>query len=317
MSAVTHPTAAGQDILIRDSERKKGTASSGKTISAFSDSQRLHCCVEQRNATNAKYLLSLPDGEILLNLSPFSIRFIKELQGAHLDTFPFSNLGVLLREDLSLESEVLFDRVVTNRRGGYCFEQNKIFFEILNSSGFHCDIVLGRVLHNRDIDVPRTHRITRVALADRNYIVDVGFGPLCPRQPLLVDLDKPQDQGDAVYRIIQPDLGRYLLQIKQAGGWFTLYSFDNGTYTEADCLCGHHYSSTHPDAVFVNNLVVSRKSYDNVRLLKNGEFHRIRRGETAITAVSSSDHLGAILVQEFGLDLTAEKLSILYEGYCR
>lgn len=244
-----------------------------------------------------------------------SIALITELQNAHLATFPFSNLGVLLNENLSLELQVLFDRVVTNKRGGYCFEQNKIFFEILNSIGFQCDIVLGRVLHNRNIDVPRTHRITRVTIGDSKYIVDVGFGPSCPREPLLINSGEPQDQGDAVYRIIQHDLGRYLLQIKEVEGWFTLYSFDNGIYTEADCLCGHHYSSTHPDAAFVNNLVVSRKSYDDVRLLKNGEFHRIRRGETAITGISSKDHLGVILMDEFGLKVTS--LSMLYEGYCK
>ncbi len=246
-----------------------------------------------------------------------SITFIKQLQNAHLGIIPFSNLGVLLHENLSLESQFLFDRVVTNRRGGYCFEQNKIFFEILNSFGFQCDIVLARVLHNRDIDVPRTHRITRVAFGDSNYIVDVGFGPLCPREPLLLDFEEPQDQGDAVYRIIQPDQGCYLLQQKEVDGWFTLYSFDNGNYTEADCLCGHHYSSTHPNAKFVNNLVVSRKFYDDVRLLRNGNFHRIRGGETAITEISSKDHLGVILMQEFCLSVTSSQLSALYEGYCK
>lgn len=246
-----------------------------------------------------------------------SITFIKELQSAHLATFPFSNLGVLLQEDLSLESQILFERVVTSRRGGYCFEQNKIIFQVLKYLGFRCDIVLGRVLHNRDIDVPRTHRITKIILPEGNYIVDVGFGPLCPREPLLSDSEEPQDQGDAVYRIIQSDLGRYLLQIKQIGGWFTLYSFDDGIYTEADCICGHHYSSTHPDATFANNLVVSRKSFNDIRLLRNGEFHRIRGGETEITGISSQDNLGVILTEEFGLGLTSDQLSTLLEGYCK
>lgn len=246
-----------------------------------------------------------------------SIRFIKELQQDHLGTFPFSNLGVLLQEDLPLESQVLFDRVVKNKRGGYCFEQNKILFEVLKYHEFQCDIALGRVLHNRDIDVPRTHRITKVIIADRTYIVDVGFGPLCPREPLLLNTEEPQNQGDAVYRIIQPDLGRYFLQKYEVDGWFTLYSFDNGTYSEADCLCGHHYSSTHPDATFVNNLVVSRKSYDDVRFLRNDEFHRIRGGTTEITGVSSKDNLGVILMQEFGLNLPSDQLSRLYGGYCK
>jgi len=266
----------------------------------------------------------LNDNNIQLYLSTVSltrpevsIRFIKELQQAHLGVFPFSNLGVLLQEDLSLKSQVLFDRVVTNKRGGYCFEQNKIVFEVLKYFEFQCDIALGRVLHNRDVDVPRTHRITKVIIAEKTYIVDVGFGPLCPREPLLLDTEEPQDQGDAVYRIIQPDLGRYLLQKYEDDGWFTLYSFDNGIYSEADCLCGHHYSSTHPDATFVNNLIVSRKSYDDVRFLRNDELYRIRRGTAEITEVSSEDSLGVILMQEFGLDLAPDQLSKLYGGYCK
>ena len=255
-------------------------------------------------------------GSISVMQPELSITFIKELQNCHLDTFPFSNLGVLLHEDLSLESQRLFDRVVTRKRGGYCFEQNKIFFEVLKSLGFQCDIVLARVLHNRDIDVPRTHRITKIALADKNYIIDVGFGPLCPREPLLLDSDAPQDQGDAVYRIVQPDRGRYLLQKMEVDGWFTLYSFDKGNYTEADCLCGHHYSSTYPDAVFVNNLVVSRKSYNDVRFLINGEFQRTRSGETTITGISSKEDLAMILIGEFGISLTSAQLATLYKNYC-
>lgn len=246
-----------------------------------------------------------------------SFDFLKDLQNGHLGAFPFSNLGVLLQENLSLGSQVLFERVVTKRRGGYCFEQNKVFSEILKYLGFQCEIVLGRVLLNRNIDVPRTHRITRVTMDNSRYLVDVGFGPLCPREPLLLDSDKPQDQGDAIYRIVQPGQDRYLLQKQETDGWFTLYSFDNGMYTEADCLCGHHYASTHPEATFVNNLVISLKSYEDVRLLRNGEFHRVQARDTAITEISSKDHLGAILRQEYGFELTSDQLSTLYEGYCR
>lgn len=246
-----------------------------------------------------------------------SLDYLMELQGAHLATFPFNNLGVLLQQNLSLDLPVLFQRLVTARRGGYCFEQNKVFCEILKYFGFQCEIVLGRVLHNRNIDVPRTHRITRVSLGGSTYLVDVGFGPLCPREPLRYGTDRPQDQGDYVYRIIKPDRSRSLLQLQEAGGWYTLYSFDDGVYTEADCLCGHHYSSTYVEAVFVNNLVVSLKAYDHVRLVKNREFQRVHGGTTESTEISSRDHLGAILRQEFGLELTGEQLSLLYEGFCR
>ena len=71
------------------------------------------------------------------------------------------------------------------------------------------------------------------------------------------------------------------------------------------------------DAAFVNNLVVSRKSYNDVRLLRNGEFHRTRGGETTITEISSKENLSVILMQEFGFSLTSDQLSMLYEGYCK
>lgn len=67
----------------------------------------------------------------------------------------------------------------------------------------------------------------------------------------------------------------------------------------------------------VNNLVVSRKLYDDVRLLKNSEFYRIGGGETTITKILSKDNLGMILTQEFGIMLMLDQLSMLYEGYCK
>jgi N-hydroxyarylamine O-acetyltransferase len=133
---------------------------------------------------------------------------------------------------------------------------------------------------------------------------------------LLLDSDEPQDQGDAVYRIISPGDGYYILQMEQDGSWFTLYSFDRNLYTEADCLCGHHYSSTYPDAVFVNNLVVSLKSRGDIRSLRNGSYHHTVGGETAITSVSSAAELGRILAREFGIGLSPDQLAMLYEGYC-
>jgi len=264
------------------------------------------------NETNVQKYLS----RVTARKPEVSLSFLEELQQSHVGMFSFNNLAVLLHESLSLDSQVLFERVIENKRGGYCFEHNKLFFEILRHLGFACEIVLARVVMNRDVDVPRTHRITRVSLSGNEYIVDVGFGSSCSRAPLLLDSDERQDQGDAVYRITAPSDGQYVLQVEQNDGWSTLYAFDRNLYTEADCLCGHHYSSTYPDAVFVNNLVVALKSCGDVRSLRNGSFHHTVGGVNTITSISSSAELGRILVQEFGIELDPGQLSMLYEGYC-
>jgi len=167
-----------------------------------------------------------------------SLLFLKEIQSAHVATFPFSSIAVLLKQDLSLDSEKLFERVILNERGGYCFEMNKIFFELLTLIGFDCELTLARVLNNRDIDAPRTHRVTRVRLNNLIYLVDVGCGGNCPREPLLLSTDEPQTQRDVVYKITQPREHDYLLQMEKGNQWFTLYTFDDYHYTDADCSCG-------------------------------------------------------------------------------
>ncbi|HJO93144.1 MAG TPA: arylamine N-acetyltransferase [Victivallales bacterium] len=245
-----------------------------------------------------------------------SYLFLKEINNSHVSLFSFNNLSVLLHENLSLESNFLFEKIIKNGRGGYCFEHNKLFYDLLISLGYECKIVLARVLYNQEIDAPRTHRITMVTLDEKKYILDVGFGPFCSREPLLLNSNKIQDQNDAQYKIVHLEQGNYLLQILKDDKWFTLYSFDTSHFTESDCLVGHHYSSTYHEAVFVNNLVVSLKSKNQISSLRNREYHKIKEGQNKITIISSESILRKILIKEFGISLKSEQLSILYEKYC-
>ncbi|MCP4266084.1 MAG: arylamine N-acetyltransferase, partial [Candidatus Brocadiaceae bacterium] len=97
--------------------------------------------------------------------------YLHKLQLAHLENFCFSSLSVLLKEETSLEPEFLFDKIVTRRRGGYCFEHNGLFYAVLTALGFQCNIIIAQVLLNSDKPSPRTHRITKVTLEDKEYIV--------------------------------------------------------------------------------------------------------------------------------------------------
>ena len=68
---------------------------------------------------------------------------------AHISTVPFESLdlheyGIVP----SLNIDDLYEKFVVRRRGGYCFEQNTIFCELLNALGFEaygvCVRLLGR-----------------------------------------------------------------------------------------------------------------------------------------------------------------------------
>ena len=56
---------------------------------------------------------------------------------AHQTAIPFENLDVYeYHKSISLKPEDLFQKMVTDRRGGYCFEMNGLFGYMLQSMGF-------------------------------------------------------------------------------------------------------------------------------------------------------------------------------------
>jgi len=78
---------------------------------------------------------------------------------AHVQTIPFENLDVLLGKPIDLEPAALMQKLVHDRRGGYCFEQNTLLLEVLTALGFHVRPLSARVRWQRprDYTPARTH----------------------------------------------------------------------------------------------------------------------------------------------------------------
>ncbi len=102
----------------------------------------------ERNEMVQGYLeaLNLPEGKRDLD-------FLQSLVERHVATFAFSSVGCRLGDDLPLDIESLYDRIVVQRRGGYCFEQNGLFFGILESLGFSPNLYLARVIYDQDMSL--------------------------------------------------------------------------------------------------------------------------------------------------------------------
>ncbi len=244
------------------------------------------------------------------------LALLKELQSRHIARYTFNSLAVVLGQEIAVDSESVFNKIVAQGHGGYCFEHNKLVFDILQDMEFDVRIVLARVVFsNPGADMPRTHRMTLVSLEDGDYIVDTGFGHFTARYPLKLEVGLEQDQGDGLYRIARSEDGDYCCQVLKDGDFMTLYTFDLNRYTEADCRSGNFYSYRHPDAVFVNNLVVCRNLRNDNLSLRNGEFHRIRNGETEITRINTERELHQILTQVFELNVDLPVAAYLFDRF--
>lgn len=257
------------------------------------------------------YLKSLTSRPIEL-----TIDFLTEIQQAHIAQYSFNSISVHLKEEIPLSPESLYTKIVEKKRGGYCFELNGLFYELLTYLGFDCSLQLARVTMNSDEPAARTHRYTKVTIDSIPYYVDVGFGPYTPTGPLRMDSEEPQTIGITTYRIIQNENDEFLLQYLKNDEWFTLNKSDSGNYSQADCEVGHYYSFSHSNAVFVNHLVVSLKTPYVIESLRNGEFHQISECETTVSPVASIEHLQNILRETFSISLKDKEASHIFNSFC-
>ena len=239
--------------------------------------------------------------------------FLGDLVGRHVATFAFSSVGVRLGEELPLDFESLFDRIVVQRRGGYCFQQNGLLFEVLEELGFSPALYLARVIYDQDIHPGLTHRISIINYEGRRYVLDVGFGALGPGVPVLFSERETHD-GEKLFRVAERRPGEYHMQVLKDGGFFSLYRFELARYGQADCKLGHFYSHRHPDANFVNHLIVSLILPDETRSLRDLEYWVITGSGAQRQDISGAQHLRQILVEELGVQVTEAEGLRLYQG---
>lgn len=100
------------------------------------------------------------------------------LHRAHLLAVPFENLSIHLREPISLADGELIDKIVTRRRGGFCYELNGAFALLLGALGFDVRLLSARVFGDDWLGPPFDHLALLVHTADEDgpWLADVGFG---------------------------------------------------------------------------------------------------------------------------------------------
>lgn len=264
--------------------------------------------MKQEYIDKCKALLNYSDNEN-------GIQLIETLQRGYLENYSFNSITVLLgKSSLTFTDDELFEKIVEKGLGGYCFEHNKLFFSFLESLGFTTEIIIAKVLYNEDITHQRgrTHRLSLVTIDSIDYLVDVGFGPDNPQQPIPLTGEEIDTGMGRIYRVHKVDTQHYALQILKDKSFFTLYQFDKATYTEGDCDMGHFFSHQYPKASFVNNLVVSRILSDTVYLIRNHQFYTLTENGTEEEEITSTSRLDEILRNVFSLSHTEDELNTLY-----
>jgi N-hydroxyarylamine O-acetyltransferase len=131
--------------------------------------------------------------------------YLRRLHARHLRTVPFENLSIHLGEDVPLDEDALFDKIVTRRRGGYCYELNGLLAALLRALGYRVSLLAVRVHGEDGFGAPFDHLALRVEL-DEPWLVDVGFGRHSEFPLRLDDRGEQKDPG-GVFRIEETSEG--------------------------------------------------------------------------------------------------------------
>ena len=192
---------------------------------------------------------------------------IAEVHRAHVTSIPFENLDPRRGEPVSLTLEDVQRKLVTARRGGYCFEQNLLLKGALESLGAHVEPMLARVRVGSKPGVtrPRSHLLLRVTTGSVPWHADVGFGLRTPLEPLPFGPGDEHDQAGWRYRVVQ-DGPELVLQSVDGDMWFDMYSFLPEPVPMVDIETSSWFTSTHPRSPFVTGLIVSRQDEDGTRV---------------------------------------------------
>lgn len=226
------------------------------------------------------------------------------LQLAHATHIPFENLDVLLGKTIRLDPESLVEKLVHQRRGGYCFEQNTLLLTVLEQLGFPVTRLLARVRYRATGVRPRTHLVLKVEADSQHWLADVGFGAEGLLLPVPLVADKPVQHGVWHYRLVREDF-LWVLQSLSDGLWKDLYAFSELPEFAADVEVASHYTSTHPETIFKKRLAVQLPSLTQRTYLRNEGWVVETPSGTTTKPIPPTEFLSR-LHTHFGLRLASE-----------
>ena len=149
---------------------------------------------------------------------------LRTLQLAHLMNVPFENLDIHWSRPIVLDLERIYEKIVIGKRGGFCYELNGLFNELLQALGFYTRLISARVFSGTDFGPEFDHAAIIVRLDEGEFLVDVGFGDFTA-EPLRFILNEVQADRNGDFVIRKYD-AEYLEVAKQDGDkWKGQYIF--------------------------------------------------------------------------------------------
>lgn len=173
-----------------------------------------------------------------------TFKVLSDLQMMHLLNVPFENLDIHTKTRIDLTK--LYDKIVTRKRGGFCYELNGLFYELLREIGFAVIMVSARVYDGKkDYSPEYDHMALIVKVKEDSYLVDVGFGEFS-FHPIKIELDKEINDPRGIFILEIVDENYKVIKRKNVEGKFIpeyMFSEKQRQIDEFQGMCNYHQTS--------------------------------------------------------------------------
>ena len=231
-------------------------------------------------------------------------QFIR-LHRCHSLAVPFEDFNPFCGLAVSLDIQDIFEKVVRDRRGGYCFELNLLFQELLHTLGYQSKPVLCRPFSGEGKKLPLTHRLSIVPLDGQLWVADVGLGGNGWVEPLLLKPGLEQVQFGRTYRIREDSELGYVVELKRGDVFVEAVAFGLRYAEESDFEMSNYYTSSYPGSPFVTRMMCTLPAFEGRYTIRDNLFKIEQGGRTSETLLKAST-VQNVLETYFGVVLTAD-----------
>lgn len=226
---------------------------------------------------------------------------LDELIWGSLTHIPFENADVNLKHIVpSLEESDLFEKIIERKRGGYCFETNKLFLEFLKAAGFHAWPVAVRIVWMRKELPAATHRGSIVKIGTSLYYADIGYGGPGPKGVVELKEGIIEVRGSK-FCIDTPAEGKWLIKREYEDSFSPMLLFEEREAEEVDYQLMNFYCARCEKVLFSHTLVCNLLTDKGTLALVGNKFTSIEDGHREEKELQTQEEILACLKHCFGI----------------
>ena len=235
---------------------------------------------------------------------------LRTLQLQHLLHVPFENLDIHWRVPIVLDIDRFYEKIVEKRRGGYCYELNGLFNELLKALGYHTHLVSGRVFmgdkgYSPDFD----HMAVVVKIGDQEYLSDVGFGDFAS-VPLKLDPSEEQTDREGTFYVRPTEHGAFEIEKLIDGKWTPELLFGRSSHDLQEFAERNEFQQHSPDSHFTTRKICSILTAEGRKTLTDIAFIISENCNREENAISSAKDFYDTLSREFGIFHYADRFEL-------